>query len=276
MIKVNNVVINQEKFGDGTLKLNCIDYGNYDYNINILWLYESDSEIFTLNCIVDYLRYAYSDLKYNLFMPYIPNARQDRMVSNRVFTLKTFSKMINSLNFNSVYVLDPHSDVSVALINNCYMMPDPFVTLLEEDFLSDEHLVIMYPDNGAAKKYNYKTKSESIIGYKHRDENGRIDGYFLHNFKDGTKHVIIRDDICSYGGTFCSAAKALRERGVEKIVLFVTHCENNCVKGDLFNYVDHVYTTDDLLDYDIIKKEYPQFANKITIIKSYREGVYAY
>jgi ribose-phosphate pyrophosphokinase len=102
----------------------------------------------------------------------------------------------------------------------------------------------MYPDAGAAKKY--KADSTCIIGNKHRNGEGRIDSYELLNFVEGTKSVCIVDDICSYGGTFVAVAKALRERGVETIGLIVSHCEDNILKGEVFNYVDFVYTSDSI------------------------------
>ena len=54
-----------------------------------------------------------------LNMPYIPNARQDRVkAAEDVFTLKYFAQMINSLGFSKVTVLDPHSYVSEALVDH--------------------------------------------------------------------------------------------------------------------------------------------------------------
>ena len=114
----------------------------------------------------------------------------------------------------------------------------------------------MYPDAGAAKKYSRAAKLPVIIGNKHRNEEGRIDSYELLNFPEGTKSVIIRDDICSYGGTFVAAAKALRERGVEKIMLMVSHCENNILKGEVFDYIDRVVTTDTICTIEHPKLEF--------------------
>ena len=54
----------------------------------------------------------------NLVLPFVPNARMDRTHSSKeVFTLKYFAEVINSLEFASVTVLDPHSVVSEALID---------------------------------------------------------------------------------------------------------------------------------------------------------------
>jgi ribose-phosphate pyrophosphokinase len=119
--------------------------------------------------------------------------------------------------------------------------------------------MVMFPDAGAEKKYGMP--STAIVGKKTRDEPGRISSYELVNFVDGTENVLIRDDICSYGGTFVTAAKALRERGVKNIKLLVSHCEDNILKGEVFDYIDEVITTD-----TICKVEHP----KLRIVDRFR------
>lgn len=250
MIIYNRKEIKQEHFGDGTLKAEVPEnLSNVDmFSIvgsffgaaseSITWCYDNDAEIFTLNCLVDAIR----DVKGNnvnieLRMPYIPHARQDRKVSGRFFTLKTFAKIINQMNFSKVVVLDPHSDVATALIDRCCQMLKPIEALTVGT-------VLMYPDAGAAKKY--KSDTTAIIGNKKRDKDGNIVSYELLNFIEGTESVTIVDDIVSYGGTFVEAAKALRERGVKNIFLIVSHCEDNIEKGKVFEYIDKVYTTDSI------------------------------
>lgn len=261
-------VVNLEKFGDNTLKCHAgIPNTNITYEqlafspsmVHIHWLYDDDSELFALYCITKELRDVNPRLPISLFMPYIPNARQDRHVSNRLFTLKYFAEIINSLRFERVTVVDPHSDVSLALLDRVRAIyPAPFI--------GTGNKVWMYPDNGAAKKYSSLEDAPStyIIGNKKRNHEGRIEEYELINFPEGTKEVWIRDDICSYGGTFVAAAKALRERGVEKIRLVLSHCENNIHKGEVFKYIDDVYTTDSL---------YFEPHNKIHVYENYRKNV---
>ena len=244
MIKLNGTLVEQEQFGDGSLKCKIpfpVSVGNGKHDTkNILWCYDSDAELFTLFSLCTYLNDYFPNAPKKLTMPYIPHARQDREVSGRLFTLKAFAKAINSLNFSEVEVYDPHSDVSRALIDRISCCYSAFL-------VSYENSAIMYPDAGAAKKYSFAEGVESpIIGSKHRNEDGRIDSYELSNFKEGTKRVIIRDDICSYGGTFVAAAQELHKRGVEDITLVVTHCENNILKGELLNHIDRVFTTDSI------------------------------
>lgn len=255
MIIYRQQEIKQETFGDGTLKVavpeNLLDNslsilplfgfgGSSDASETIVWCYDSDSELFTLRCLVDTIRDVKGPYKaIDLVMPYIPHARQDRKVSNRVFTLKSFANILNDMNFNTVRVLDPHSDVSTALINRVTQFMRPIEVLnISKD------AVLMYPDAGAAKKYN--ADDTAIIGNKHRNSEGRIEKYELLNFVEGTKAVVIVDDICSYGGTFVAAAEELRKRGVETIGLIVSHCEDNIAKGEVFDKIDFVYTSDSI------------------------------
>lgn len=245
MIKLNGLLINQEHFGDGTLKCTVpfplpIGNGKCDTK-KITWCYDSDAELFTLISLREYLNEHFPNAPVKLILPYIPHARQDREVSNRLFTLKAFAKTINLLNFSEVEVYDPHSDVAKALIDRVSCCYSAFL-------VSYNDVTVMYPDAGAAKKYGAVEGVENpVIGNKHRNQEGRIDFYELLNFKEGSKRVTIRDDICSYGGTFVAAAQELRKRGVEDITLVVTHCENNILKGEVLDYVDRVFTTDSIL-----------------------------
>lgn len=278
MIKFNNQIIEQDNFGDGTLKIenlyNDIDYTDHKIN-KITWLYDNDSELFTLQCLVDHIRECRPKNYIYLEMPYIPNARQDRKVSNRLFTLKTFTNIINAMNFDKVIVLDPHSDVSCALLDGLEVNYDVSY-YWDERFNLNDDFVYMFPDTGAAKKYSEKLlrkPTNYIIGNKHRNSEGRIDSYELINFQPGIEKVVIIDDIVSFGGTFVAAAKALREHGVKQIDLVVSHCEPNIFKGQVFDYIDHIYTTDSILD--LQNEDYENFdqekKQKITFLKRYRD-----
>ena len=88
-------------------------------NNEIEWHFENNEELVTLVFLTKHLRSYDNTRKINLSLPYIPNARQDRVkTSEDVFTLKYFAGVINSLGFKTVTVLDPHSSVSEALIDN--------------------------------------------------------------------------------------------------------------------------------------------------------------
>ena len=115
----NKPLCTDNRFPDGTLALRI----NTGVAIDkcgsrcITWHYESDIEMSALYYVTKHLKNA--GFSVVLFLPYIPNARMDRVKnSDEIFTLKYFAEFINSLGFDTVYTRDPHSNVSCALINN--------------------------------------------------------------------------------------------------------------------------------------------------------------
>ena len=85
----------------------------------------------------------------------MPHARQDR-VKNPTdgFTLKYFCEIINSLGFEKVRVLDVHSNVSLALLNNVEHITAAWFIDSVLKKLKDENPVLFFPDEGAMKRYS--------------------------------------------------------------------------------------------------------------------------
>ena len=128
MITVNEEIMKQEAFGDNTLKCVAPRFSNDSKDtVNIKWCYDNDAELFCLWSIVRHIQEQYPDVQLTLTMPYIPHARQDRNVSGRLFTLKYFAEQINAMRFKRVYVLDPHSDVSIALLDRVEEIDLPII-----------------------------------------------------------------------------------------------------------------------------------------------------
>ena len=250
MIKLNGKIIEQNHFPDGTL---LMKYGIDDRNVStIAWKYENDSEIFALYSLKRHLDCVAPGRNKCLYLPYIPNARQDRVKNKEdVFTLKYFAEIINSLGFEEVYVLDPHSSVSEALINNIKTAHiDEFIARTFNNIGTD-NLLMFYPDEGAMKRYSGMIKMEYVFGIKKRDwETGKIEGLDVAGCVDKVKgsRILIVDDICSRGGTFYHSAKKLKELGAKEIYLYVTHCENTILAGELLTsgLIEKVYTTNSI------------------------------
>lgn len=124
--------------------------------VYITWLYESDQELFSLLCISKNIKEHFPWLQQALVMPYIPNARFDRVKEpSECFTLKYFAEIINSLGFVRVIVTDPHSDVSTALIDHVEVIRGAsYITQTCSKVLKAEpsrNLVIYFPDSGSLK-----------------------------------------------------------------------------------------------------------------------------
>lgn len=259
---INNRILNEElkvnHFPDNTLLLKTENIDFYN-PISIDWRYENDAELFTIICLA---KKAKSNK--TLYMAYCPHARMDRCKTEEdTFTLKYFAEIINSLNFDSVFILDPHSSVSEALIDNIVVeSPKQYIDrVINENFLDDISLnqfILFFPDEGCVKRLldmfpNYKWVSSQ----KKRDwASGKILGLnIIDNGIDlAGKTVLMCDDIVSYGGSFKYAADKLKELGTGKIYAYATHTENSVLdkeKGTLIKSledgtVEKLFTTNSL------------------------------
>ena len=265
MIKINNHPLKINTFPDGTflIKKNIVPV--YYHGVNITWLYENESELIELIYITKHLRnHGIKDI--NLKMPYIPNSRMDRVKNKEeVFTLKYFCEIINSLNFNWVTVLDPHSHVSEALISNIKIeTPKDIVESLIEQKLDKHNLIMFYPDSGSEKRYSSMFNLPYAFGMKKRDwETGEIKGLDVISQGDiKGQNVLIVDDICSRGGTFYHSAKKLKELGANNIYLYISHCENTILEGDLLDsgLIEKVFTTNSIFTKEHEKIEVLNYA----------------
>jgi ribose-phosphate pyrophosphokinase len=253
MIAINGKQIISGKFPDGTLLIKEDVPKIYDESrrADILWKFENDEEIVTLMYLTRHLQSnGVTDVHLN--MPYIPNARQDRVkTSEDVFTLKYFAELINSLNFKSVTVLDPHSYVSEALIDNIIIKtPKEYIEQVMDE-INDDNLMLFYPDEGAMKRYSGMMDKPYAFGIKKRDwKTGKIQGLDVSGATELIEGntVLIVDDICSKGGTFFFSAKKLKELGAGDIYLYISHCENTILSGEILDsgLIKKVFTTDSI------------------------------
>ena len=250
MLKYNEHEVKIGHYPDGTILLKQKVVATEKAHIE--WRYENSEELVTLIFLTKHLRTH--GVKYlALYMPYVPNARQDRVKHDEdVFTLKYFAEVINSLAFDEVWVMDTHSSVTDALINNiCYLEHMPYIKHAISD-VGANNLLLFYPDQGSVKRYADDVGMEYAFGIKNRDwETGKILGLDVAGSVDKIKDrkILIIDDICSKGGTFYHSAKKLKELGAAEVYLYVTHCENTVFDGELISgdLVKHIYTTNSLL-----------------------------
>ena len=261
MIKVNNVEVELNRFPDGTLNVKGNPELNYG-TVIISWHYHDDTEFMAVAFLTKY--YQAHGNKVKLYMPYVPNARMDRIeLTEDVFAMKYFGELINSLNFEEVIIMDVHSSVAIATIKNCRpcsnFMSSEVIKIIHN--IEGEAPVVFFPDEGAMKRYSKNINIPFAFGMKKRNWNdGKILGIDILGMTSEEikgKNVLIWDDICSYGGTFYHSAKKLKEMGVNNIYLMVTHCEPSVHNGsfginkdNLLNtgLIKKVFTTDSIYD----------------------------
>lgn len=255
MISIDGEIINVGSFPDGTILIKHDPKIYLDGDgVQITWRYENDREFLSLMYLVKHLR-THGVTYIDLYMPYIPNARMDRVKNPEdVFTLKYFAELLNSLKLDHITVLDPHSSVSEALINNLDVVnatPYLLKTLVKLFASGVKNCIIFYPDEGAMKRYSGLIDLPYAFGIKKRNwETGKIEGLDVAGEVDqiAGKDILIVDDICSRGGTFLHSAKKLKELGAKDIYLYVSHCENTVLEGDLLkgDLIKRLYTTDSI------------------------------
>ncbi len=257
MIRINKNDVSVNKFPDGTLLLKekvsgTANEGTTERKAVLTWLFENNEELVTLIYLAGHLR-AQGITDLSLDMPYIPNARQDRVKTQEdVFTLKYFAQVINCLQFTSVTVLDPHSSVSEALLDRIRVRtPEVYVQKVIERIGGTQNLTIFYPDEGACKRYSGMFKLPYAFGIKNRDwATGEIKGLEVSGMADciRDRKILIMDDICSRGSTFYFSARKLKELGAKEIYLYISHCENTILEGELLEsgLIEKVYTTNSI------------------------------
>lgn len=211
---------------------------------------KSTSDLMLLFLCVDAVR-RLGAKRIQCFIPYLPFARQDRvMVKGEPLSIKVIADLINAQGFEKIYIYDPHSEVSIALLNNVEVIENySFVS----DVLDDkEGYLIASPDAGAYKKSLKLCQaigytSELVLCNKIRDvTTGNISSITVAMDDLGGNDVYIVDDICDGGGTFTLLAKELKKRNSGKVYLVVSH--GIFSKGTTLENIDHIYTTNSFKD----------------------------
>ena len=205
----------------------------------------------------------------SLYVPYFLGARSDRKFLNGQSNyLKTvITPIINLQKFSRVTILDPHSDVLEACINNFQKITN---VSFAKDAISDINgkITLVSPDAGALKKiYDVATAVECtdvIVANKLRDlKTGKIIRTEVPNLDQETdiKTFVIVDDICDGGRTFVEIAKAIRDvraKGIynDKIYLVVTHGIFTAGFEELEKWFTGVYTTNSVkeIENDLVKQ----------------------
>jgi ribose-phosphate pyrophosphokinase len=197
-----------------------------------------------------------------LYVPYFIGGRSDRLFGyGGVNYLKqVISPIINSQGYSKVYVMDPHSDVLEAVINNFakytnYKLVKFALEKIDNKVDAQSRICLVSPDAGAYKKIFDVAKefgiSNIITANKVRDlKTGNIIRTEIPTLDqhNDLKYVIV-DDICDGGRTFVELAKVMKDsRPTAKIYLVVTHGIFSAGFELLEQYFDGIYTTNSIKD----------------------------
>jgi len=165
--------------------------------------------------------------KLHLLLPYFPAARQDRVaVIGEALSVKVYADVLNSVGFDSIMILDPHSEVTPALLENVRVVSNHKFVAQCLKGMTDYMLIS--PDGGALKKAYRLSKhldGQPIVECsKHRDvKTGNLSGFAAYTDNLQGKTCVIVDDICDGGGTFLGLADELKRKNAGDIYLIITH-----------------------------------------------------
>ena len=262
------------KFPDGQQTIDLIDFAPYeifDKIIQIKSRLNSFKDLELIICANQILKNLGAQYV-SLYVPYFLGSRSDRKFQEGGvnYLKQVICPIINSQNFNSVIVMDPHSDVLEACINN-YKKLDNFK--LVDDALSyligdneEDKVVLVSPDAGAYKKVydvakEFKIKN-IITATKVRD---MVTGNILRTEipvldQHNDLIYVIVDDICDGGRTFVELAKVIKDgRPTAKVYLIVTHGIFSAGFKTLNEYIDGVFCTNSYRD--VADNEYEEKTN---------------
>lgn len=242
------------------------------HNKVIIWSrMNSFRDVELIICATKAIRNVYPHTDVSLYVPYFIGARSDRMfqIGGVNYLKQVICPIINSLEFEEVVVIDPHSDVLEACLNNfskfdwkLNVFHDWALTQIVGEninsFKNKEQLCLVSPDAGAYKKIFTVAKNfgipKIITANKIRDlVSGRIIRTEIPTLDqhNDIKYVIV-DDICDGGRTFVELAKVIKDsRPTAKIYLVVTHGIFSAGYSELNKYFSGIYCTNSYKDIGI-------------------------
>ena len=272
-------LVDQEKVGDLNLRYKISKFPDGQQSINLEFIHLEDEvkissrlnsfkDLEVILCATAALRNI-GVKTIHLYVPYFLGARSDRQFEDGgINYLKdVITPIINSQDYETVTIVDAHSDVLEACIHN-YRKIDNIglvkfaLTDIDNTNGAREKLILVSPDAGALKKMYHVSEhfgiDKMVIANKHRDiKTGKITHTEVPGLtqEPGSKNFVIIDDICDGGRTFLEIAKTIRKEREDsvfndKIYLVVTHGIFSAGFLELRNWIDGIYCTNSVKDVD--------------------------
>jgi ribose-phosphate pyrophosphokinase len=177
--------------------------------------------------MVDALKRA-SAARVTAAIPYLGYARQDRRPSSaRVpISAKVVANMLSSAGVNRLLTMDLHSEQIQGFfdipVDNIYAAPILLGDIWKCGF---QKLVVVSPDVGGvvrARALAKRLEADLAIIDKRRPRPNVATVMNIIGEIEGRTCVII-DDLVDTANTLCEGARALKERGAEKVLAYCTH-----------------------------------------------------
>lgn len=197
-----------------------------------------------LNCVGDALHSQ--GVSVNLFLPYLPGARQDRNTDGLTpLTPRIYSQGLYWA--RSVTACDPHSLKAMDI----YSDYGPVVrtvdhSLVTKDMVSkNAYDFVLAADKGGVDRAERTAERLGLKVYnctkKRNFDDGSLGGFTVPHI---TGYGLVVDDICDGGGTFIGISEGFHTQGLDVTLdLFVTHGIFSKSPDILYGSYQTVYTT---------------------------------
>lgn len=261
MLLVNNKPITTGKFPNNETYVDFDELKELDpeKTHEISMRFESNDDLILLLL----LKRSMDDMGFRhvtLCCPYLPYSALDRTEGKRCLGVKYIGSLINSLNFDSVSVLEAHSDVALAVVdrikntNYSEEIVEKAAQRLINSGVNQNSILLVFPDSGAEKRYKaLKNKFSQWVSFqkKRRFADGKLDRPILSDQQlsgDQVTTALIVDDLCRGGRTACLVAQEVSEKfpTITSCFLCVTHTEESVYTGPILSdkHITAILTTD--------------------------------
>lgn len=250
-----DIVYDIINFSDGEKHIKFITEINRKDSVKVICRITSMDELFILMQVGDILNRM--EVEWALVITYLMGMRMDRVMSfNEAFSLKIVAKTINDMHPDAVFVVEPHSDRTLKLINNSTPLMNHFAEAAMTD--PEHNYMIVFPDAGAKLRYGeaLENKVPMMTCHKKRDPaTGKLSGFGIDNpevlneYPECNAFFVI-DDLCDGGGTFCGIADQLKElRPDFHRTLAITHAVAARGIYKVIDYYNDLFITNSYADW---------------------------
>lgn len=250
-----DIVYDIINFSDGEKHIKFITEINRKDSVKVICRITSMDELFILMQVGDILNRM--EVEWALVITYLMGMRMDRVMSfNEAFSLKIVAKTINDMHPDAVFVVEPHSDRTLKLINNSTPLMNHFAEAAMTD--PEHNYMIVFPDAGAKLRYGeaLENKVPMMTCHKKREPaTGKLSGFGIDNpevlneYPECNAFFVI-DDLCDGGGTFCGIADQLKElRPDFHRTLAITHAVAARGIYKVMDYYNDLFITNSYADW---------------------------
>ena len=236
------------RFPDGEVQISLKDFSRKD-SIYVRCRITSGEELFIVAQVMDIL--DRHDVRYYVDIFYLMGMRMDRVMDfNRPFTLKVILRILGNSNAEQISILEAHSNViyDSRFGNKFHTLYLPGINSIDSKYQ------VVLPDAGAKKRYTHIFEESIITCSKVRDQStGKILEIKIDNpEKLDDRPLMIVDDLCDGGGTFCGIAECFKKIGIPKdrLNITVTHMVNPRGIENLSKDFNHVWFTNSYKDWE--------------------------